>query len=197
LRECAIRHARGGPPGALPPSAQPAPGPGHAPTPESREEARAEAARLLSRAGIAHQFLGAADNARLHAANDAYWRMQGAIGSLRIFPVTRGDVDTLKALVIASDAKACRGQFASGSGQATPDAGGNTITAFTACMTADNKGFTTYYATYPRRAGGNYLITVRGAPANRSLVQDMGTRLRSAAVDATAQAPRATPRTVP
>jgi hypothetical protein len=105
-----------------------------APTSQSRSEANEIVTNILRRANIAdfqvQRTEQLSDNFR--AKYDSVWKADGVTGTLRVLADNRAStVDRIRADVIASDAAACKGKFASGALPAMQ--GSQSITIYTSC----------------------------------------------------------------
>lgn len=121
-----------------------------------RAEATTLAANLLSQAGI--QGFVLLDPKYLPSIKaDAKWRAGDVFGMITIVPdIPAAQISEVPALLIASDAKSCKGTFLSGAIQDDPNSSLSRI--FTTCN--DGKGtLTVYYLAVPRKASGAYVIT--------------------------------------
>lgn len=120
----------------------------------SRQVEQAEAsivlANVLSAASLQGFRVGSTDQANKLGA-DAVWTANNLIGTVRIFDDIQINDPDIRADVIASDAKACKGSFASG---ALPDTDGTgEVRLFTACGTA-GQDLTIYYVAVVRPPKG-------------------------------------------
>ena len=142
------------------PSSNPfAPTPAPAPpgdTGNARAEATMIAANLMSLSGIkGFRILSQEESSKIKA--DAVWRAGSALGTVRILPAsTTGSIKNFSGLLIGSDARTCKGAFASG---ALPAEGDDAIVrVFTSCKTGD-RTLTIYYLALTRKQGGYYLFS--------------------------------------
>jgi hypothetical protein len=143
-----------------------------------KAEANAVLANLLSAAGIPEFYILPPKEVPVPLASaHAVWKAGGVFGTLNVIGGQASMADAPSQL-IAGDARACKGKFASGS---LPNEGPG-IRVFTACETASSEDHI-YYLMIPRRAGGfyNFATVVLGkedAPAQRidSQVRDAALR---------------------
>lgn len=145
---------------AAAPTAAPAP---H--SPELRAEATVIAANLLSQAGISG-FRIATPGEFPGLKADAVWAAPDVMGTINIMAgAAPKDVDNIRAMVIGSEARGCKGMFFSGS---IPDDGKEQlIRVFTSCQEKEAQA-TIYTLAVPRKAGGIYILrtmTAAGAAA--------------------------------
>ena len=143
-------------------AAAPAPAP-H--SPELRAEATVVAANLLSQTGISGFRIATPDKFPELKA-DAVWVAPDVMGTINIMAgAAHKDLDNIRAMVIGSEAKGCKGMFFSGS---IPDDGKEQlIRVFTTCQEKDDSA-TIYTLAVPRKAGGIYILrtmTAAGATA--------------------------------
>lgn len=141
------------------------PAPVSAPSSDHRAEATALVANLLSQAGVTGFQIAPAEDDKIGRVPEVVWAsatLSGALFILQDRDIKRPSDTT--PLLLAVDAKACKGKFASGS---MPDeAHGTQARLFTACET-DKASRTTFYLTTARPQGGFYVFatTADGADA--------------------------------
>ena len=166
-------------------SANPAAKPqgGGQPTGEERAEATARLATLLAIAGVKDfKLIPAAEAKGSFKRHDSVWKAQGMLGSLRIVSPEEGiEPNAVKSSVIGSDAKACKGRFASGAMPTREGDSSDALHLFTACEGAE-RNWTAYYALFTRPAGGHYLMMVVGPMTNADTVKRTGTSMREVAL---------------
>lgn len=152
------------------------------PTPLERVEATAELANLLAGADIrGFEIIPAHEAPDSFQRHDAIWRSDMVTGSLRILTNNElGDLDLVRASLIASDARTCTGQFAAlaVSDQATPDFA--TMSMSTACENGETD-WSAFYSTHSRANGGYYLLTLVGEPEAADQVKTVGAQLQQVA----------------
>jgi hypothetical protein len=140
------------------PSTNPfAPTPAPAPAGDTnRAEATMIAANLMSLSGLkGFRILSKEESSSIKA--DAVWRAGNALGTVRILPASAtGSVKNFSGLLIGSDAKTCKGTFASGAIPAETD--DSIVRVFTSCKTGD-RTLTIYYLALARKQGGYYLFS--------------------------------------
>jgi hypothetical protein len=148
--------------------------------PDTRAEATVIVANLMSLTGIKGFRILAPDEAPKIKA-DAIWRGQGTLGTVRILsPRVTSDVKNLSGLLIGSDARKCKGAFASG---ALPADGNDAIVrVFTSCKTGD-KTFTIYYLALDRKKGGYYLFAT-GSSGSEQPAKEADASIRQAVLNA-------------
>jgi len=147
------------------------------PNAASRREATTASTMMLDKADVEFNIIGKDQNPKLYAKHDFLWRMGDITGSMRI---VNARSDAIKARVLSSDAKSCKGSFASGAqGRDTSSSGVDVL--FTACKKPNGSGWNAYYAVLERRQGGHYLMSLFGRDDNAAILRTIGTRLTRAA----------------
>jgi hypothetical protein len=119
-------------------------------------EATRFAANLLSAAGVTgYRLLGPKEEPGLKG--DARWTIPGeGIGLVQVYPdMTREMQVSLGNVLIAEDAKSCKGAFMSATLPGDEKLGSGRV--FTTCDDGKTT-LTSYYFTIPRQAGGAYLV---------------------------------------
>jgi hypothetical protein len=145
-----------------------------------RAEATVIVANLMSLTGIKGFRILAPDEApKINA--DAIWRAGPALGTVRILsPSVTSEVKNLSGLLIGSDARKCKGSFASG---ALPAADNEAmVRVFTSCKTGE-KVFTIYYLALDRKQGGYYLFAT-GSSGSEQPAKDADNSIRQAVLGA-------------
>jgi hypothetical protein len=146
-----------------------------------KAEATVIAANLLSQAGISGFRIAAPDEFPELKA-DAVWAAPDVMGTINIMAgAAPKDVDNIRAMVIGSEARGCKGIFFSGS---IPDDGKEQlIRVFTTCQDKEAQA-TIYTLAVPRKAGGVYILrtmTAAGAAAkSEKPVKDADAGIRKA-----------------
>jgi hypothetical protein len=110
-------------------------------------------ANVLSAASLQGFRVGSGQDAPTVSA-DAFWVAGDIVGTLNILDSFKFDDPAIKAGVIGSDAKSCKGKFVSGS---LPEGNGE-VRMFTSCEGTDKKTLTVFYIAVPRPKGGIYLF---------------------------------------
>ena len=126
---------------------------------QSRASHQAEASVVLANVLSAASLQGFRVGSREDVPNvdaDAFWAAGDVVGTLNIVDNFGIDDPAIKAGVIGSDAKSCKGKFVSGSLPST-EANGE-VRMFTSCEGTDKKTLTVYYLAVPRSKGGIYLF---------------------------------------
>ncbi len=152
LLDCVTQQINPKPVMASTTAAAPAPAP-H--SPELRAEATVIAANLLSQTGISG-FRIATSGEFPELKADAVWTAPDVMGTINIMAgAAPKDLDNIRAMVIGSEAKGCKGMFFSGS---IPDDGKDQlIRVFTTCQEKEASA-TIYTLAVPRKAGGIYIL---------------------------------------
>jgi len=165
-------------PDSTPPSTS-----GSGPTGNERAEATAKLATLLATAGVSNfKLIPASQTKGGFKRHDSVWKAKGLIGSLRIIAGRDGlEPNSIKSRMIGSDAKTCKGSFASGAMPSRDGDSNDAIHLFTACE-GGKRDWTAYYATLPRPAGGYYLLMVVGTMNNAETVKQTGVSMREIAL---------------
>ena len=168
LVECVQRHnsaesASANPFGPKPRQTPPQSGPSDS----LKAEANAVLANLLSAAGVpGFYILPPSEVPSLLANSHAVWKAGGVFGTLNVVG-GQAKIADAPSQIIAGDARACAGKFASGF---LPNEGAG-VRVFTACEASSSENHI-YYLMIPRRSGGfyNFATVVLGkedAPAQR------------------------------
>lgn len=152
------------------------------PTPLERVEATAELANLLAGADIrGFEIIPAHEAPEVFARHDAIWRSNMITGSLRILTNNElGDLDLVRATLIASDARGCTGQFAALALSDQADTEVATVSMSTACENGQSD-WSAFYSTHARANGGYYLLTLVGDPEAADQIKTMGAQLQQVA----------------
>jgi hypothetical protein len=95
--------------------------------------------------------------------SDVVWRAEGVFGTLRVIPKAEGATSDIAAAVLASDAKACKGQFASGTSK--DDRASGVMRLFTGCKD-DSGSFEFRYTVVPLDNGSHYLFAMASKSAS-------------------------------
>jgi hypothetical protein len=160
------------------PFAAPAPPSGQ--NANARAEATMIAANLMSLSGIkGFRILAPSETSSIKA--DAVWRAGDTLGTVRVLPASITDnVKNFSGLLIGSDARNCKGAFASG---ALPAEGNESIVrVFTSCKTGDLT-YTIYYLALTRKQGGYYLFAT-GAAGSEQPAKEADASIRQAVLNA-------------
>lgn len=133
-----------------------------------RAEATTFAANLLSQAGISgFRILQPSETPKEWANFDAVWAAPSVVGIVNIIAPQAGrGADQIRSNIVASDARTCKGKFASGFVPPTDSTGqSSSVEFFTACDAAPSV-WAAYYTLVPREAGGFYLVGSMGSGAD-------------------------------
>lgn len=148
-----------------------------------RAEATTFAANLLSQAGVSgFRIMQENETPKEWANFDVVWTAPAVIGMVDIIPSQATlRVDEIRANIVASDARSCKGKFASG---AVPEGDSNGQSGagefFTACDAAP-AGWAVYYTLVPRSNGGFYLVGTIGSGTNTEPARTAEDSIRMAA----------------
>lgn len=151
------------------------------PTPDSRTEAVNLATDILRRANFTFEFQKPEQQSQTFRDKyDAVWRADGILGTLRVLAGSRAaTIERLRGQLIADDANACKGKFASGALPTT--SGSQSQSIFTSCEGQEN--WSIYYIAVPRRQGGVYLLGIAGTGDVASRVQGVAYAYRTVALE--------------
>jgi len=178
---CASRYATvassqptpAGPPAPMMPRSTTGPSPSRSPgvSAEQRLEATKLVANILAQGDMTNfRILTAKEIAELDSeyVSQAHvvWKAEGILGTLRILPVGKKvSLSDMNSAIISDDAKACKGQFASGS---TPDEKSSSVLRlFTACEEG-GKLFEFRYTVVPAGDGTYYLFATAGTASKET-----------------------------
>ncbi|MBR1216556.1 hypothetical protein JQ557_01030 [Bradyrhizobium sp. U87765 SZCCT0131] len=146
--------------------------------PELRADAMVFAANLLSEAGVTG-FRIATSNELPDIKADVVWVAGDVVGTVNVLPVILPrQIDELKALMVGTRAKECKGTFFSGS---MPDDSGDSrlVRVFTTCQT-DKTTTTDYYLVVPRKAGGYYMMRTMTEGKSETPAKEVDANIRKA-----------------
>ena len=162
-----------GPPAPMMPRSTTGPSPSRSPgvSAEQRLEATKLVANILAQGDMTNfRILTAREIAELDSeyVSQAHvvWKAEGILGTLRILPVGKKvSLSDMNSAIISDDAKACKGQFASGS---TPDEKSSSVLRlFTACEEG-GKLFEFRYTVVPAGDGTYYLFATAGTASKET-----------------------------
>lgn len=145
-----------------------------------RAEAAVFAANVLSQSGVGKfHLLDTGEIPPELNGFDAVWVVGEVIGTINVLPASiAARFDQIPSGLIAADAQACEGKFASGS---SPTADGQIGTIFTACNETGGV-WMVHYVAVKRKAGGFYVFAAATIGDNETAAKQTADGIRSAAL---------------
>ncbi len=118
---------------------------------------------------------------KMYKRHAIIWRVgvkTGIVGTLRIFP--KSNPEKMENNVLASEARKCKGDFASKFLKDDVTTSRRVSRLLTTCLENSGKQWNVYYAIAKRDAGGTYLVTLLSNKATADAVLQSGERISGA-----------------
>lgn len=129
------------------------------PSPQAvRAEAYEVGRMIMTELDVTYNYVAPSDNPTIYDTYDSVWEMNKFIGSLRI--VKAEDITRIDQVLADGEAERCNGDFHTKIKPGDEQPGAQAIRRVAVCDQTDGKRVISTFMTYPRTAGGSYILQI-------------------------------------